>query len=273
MAALKLWGHIALVALFTAIILTFIIRTTEMSRQQLPAALFSLSIILFQTHYGTISFIRVFALILLWLCWRSHLKHQRSRLTVILSILALGTLTWSYSATGHGADQGDFSLQQWVDWLHILASSIWVGSILIFTITVPAAKSTFPVYGIMAMRLSRLATVALLTILGSGTVNIVYQVEKITALWTSVYGKLLLVKLTLVISMIMLAIINRHTSLSRLQLAKHYTDQHNGCTSTDISNPSVKTAWKFSRILAWETLLGISVLFCVALLAHEAPPR
>lgn len=49
----------------------------------------------------------------------------------------------SRSASGHAADSGDFTLVEIVDWLHIFMISTWGGALVLVSLVILLAISTF----------------------------------------------------------------------------------------------------------------------------------
>lgn len=102
-------------------------------------------------------------------------------------LVALAGLAFTRSATGHGADSGDFTLPEIVDWLHLPAICLCSGSLLaaalaVFPVVPPLAGKPAPTAD-FAHRLSRLATVILLAVILTGACQVMRMLPQRVDLW------------------------------------------------------------------------------------------
>lgn len=135
-------------------------------------------------------------------------------IVLLASAVAVGTLAW----TGHGAmDEGTGG---WIhlaaDILHLIASGAWVGALLglILLVSRPAAHVDAAHLGLTYRALHGFGTIGTLvvaTIVVTGLINgwMLVGIDKVGALATTLYGRLLLVKLALFVIMLGLASLNR----------------------------------------------------------------
>jgi putative copper export protein len=263
-----LTGALVLLTLTTLTVL--LVRTAEMSQQSLLDAFAMAPTVVQKTHYGAVWLVRVLALGILWLAWALGGAASRYRCStpITLAMLACASvIAWSYSATGHAADRGDFTLQQWIDLLHVMAGALWAGTILA---TAPIMRKLQPWtaapnrrYACAALtRLSRLATWVLLAVLASGGANAVQRLGAIGDLWTTNYGLLLVGKVCLVLAMIGLGALNRFYGLRRILAA----------TGGDPPSDVLPLLQTFRARLRLEAGLALAVLLCVSVLIHTMPP-
>ncbi|MFL9889375.1 CopD family protein [Paraburkholderia sp. RL17-383-BIF-A] len=135
--------------------------------------------------------------------------------------LALAGVALARSNGGHPVDAGLFSLPVWVDWLHLLAISVWVGLVLVTTYVVTPrvfnALSTERLNSAAYIQsLSDAATLALVILFVTGAYNGWRGVRSPGDLLQSVYGQVLLMKLALVFVAAALGGHNRFFEMPRL---------------------------------------------------------
>lgn len=266
-------------------------RTWEMSGAPLTAVGQFLPLVAMQTHYGTSWWVRMTAVLVLWLAWVAGRSSSGRGGTGALYALALAVIAYTRSATGHAGDGGMFMPAVWIDWLHLLAGGVWVGSLVAWSLIVfpallrneawqsDAAQRQLAVNGYG--RLSALSGVAVAVIALSGAYDAWEGLGTIAALGQSPYGQILLVKVTLVGGMLGLGAHNRYVKLPHLdQWAGQWGKQHPLVnklpgfsswpyrTDTEASDPLQRCA----RTVNIQALLGIAVLTAAALLHHAMPP-
>src|SRR5262249_17535555 len=111
-------------------------RSMTMGGLPLAASLRVLPTVLLHTHYGQVWFVRVAAMIALWIGWGVGRRHLPSRTVPAVMLGAAALLALTRSASGHAADWGDMSLPELMDGLHLLAGSLWGGGLLVLASTV-----------------------------------------------------------------------------------------------------------------------------------------
>jgi len=275
-----------------------LLRTAEMSNLPWRKAFSAIPLVLSATHYGMTWFVSTTAVGVLWLGWWrikrgvkkgtvSLFPEEESKLSPFLRpflyvmMLAMACVVWSVSASSHAADWGDFTLPEWMGWLHIMAGSIWLGGIMAFALVIPKpsrgpterARVLFAVY---ADRLSRLAGIALLLVLVTGAYNVWRQLDYFSDLWSSGYGRVILFKLMLVALMAAMGALSRYFNLPFL------------CHDAGVALPLrilrwLRPSWiprkgdalvrQFQRRIVMDVWLALGVLICAALLGHTMPPR
>jgi putative copper export protein len=176
-----------------------------------------------------------------------------------------------------------------VDWLHLLAASLWVGGMMyISTIFLPSLKSmslekrTGTLLATIG-RFSPLAITGVIIMAVSGPFNAVVHMNSLEQLITTAYGRTLIVKVLLVGGLLLTSAI--HVGLFRPRLAKDYkkysdsleTVQDEGTSESDATIRSSKEfkqlegqvsqqTRRLTTVLRWEPLLGVAVLVCTGLL-------
>src|SRR5699024_1556329 len=106
-------------------------RTAAMAGQSGWAVLPLLPTVLWHSHFGLVWWLRAAALV--WTTLMLVCMPRRWRMNAVLIPMLLFGLAWvaaSRSAAGHAAADGDWTLREVVDWLHLLAISTWGGSLI-----------------------------------------------------------------------------------------------------------------------------------------------
>ncbi len=135
----------------------------------------------------------------------TYAAHQPQRtaywwgVTVVVSVLLL-TLTQQ----SHAVVEGGF-LPIAADWLHVMAASLWMGGLLGFPILLigplrmMSAEARSKVLGRTVPRFSKMATLAVMSLILTGLVAILLHVPSVEGLLGSTYGWALMIKLGLAV--------------------------------------------------------------------------
>ncbi|MGH8227441.1 MAG: copper resistance D family protein [Steroidobacteraceae bacterium] len=256
------------------------------------------------THFGHIWRWRVPALCILALAWVGAKRHPRCAWLDWLMALAAAAIALTRSDTGHPADHGDFVLAVWIDWAHLMAGAVWVGSLFGMTLVVfpkllGAGARAIELTAGLFERLSTLAGAALAGVLATGIWTALQELDRFSDLWTSAYGITLDVKVLLVLSMIAVGAHNRYVRLPRLIEAAgrppkrslggallEWTTPHRHragarpSAADTVADTNAKGAGEAdaeivrgcARAVLAESLIGIAVIAAASVLLHGIPP-
>ena len=167
----------------------------------------------------------------------------------LLAVVFAGGL----SVSGHDAvDPGSSWKTEIADWLHLSAASLWIGALatmalLLWTGAPELRKAAF-------MRFSRLATVLIAVVLGAGVYLAIVRLPNLSDLWTTGYGRVLLVKIGLV-------------SFALLWGAFHHF-----VVAPALERADAGFLGRIGRSLAGESMVGMVVLLVAAILVDSRPP-
>jgi putative copper resistance protein D len=216
----RMLGIVLFVLTLTGIVL-LILRTLEMSGSSLAETLPLVATVLFQTHFGHIWTIHLIAIVILWIGWIISFSRLSSRNWMALMMSVMLILIYTYSASSHASDQGDFTLSEFNDWLHVLSTSIWGGSILsaallIFPALLKQPQQLHSLIAAVVYRLSSVSAVALAIVLVTGIYNTKLRLGDFSALFNTEYGHLLAIKLIFVSTMILIGVLNRFIFVPRI---------------------------------------------------------
>lgn len=181
--------------------------------------------------------------------------------------VALAGAALARSNSGHPVDSGLFAFPAWVDWLHLLAISLWVGLVWVTTYVVMPRLLAAPGDergngALFVQALSDASTYALIVLFLTGAYNGTRGVSTPANLWSSTYGQILLFKLALVLAAAALGGHNRFFEMPRLLAA--------------LRQPSPVTAHeplrRFGSVLHVESAILLGVVLAAAVLASSPLP-
>lgn len=180
---------------------------------------------------------------------------------VLLTALALALV----AGAGHAAAvTPDATGAIVLDALHVLATGVWVGGLvplgaLLLAASRESGADARPYAVLTARRFSRLAAACLAALVVSGVMNAIVQIGGIPALVGTTYGRLLLIKLGLLLPILLLGWLNRRVLLPRLS----------GDAPT-VGRPAMR---ELSRFVGVEAALAMVVLGVVAVMSVTPPGR
>jgi copper resistance protein D len=119
-------------------------------------------------------------------------------IALCIQMAALGVLAATKAASSHASEEGDVTLAEICQFVHLLATAVWAGAIIVSgLVVVPrfVAAGTTPALWNYGKRLSQFVTWALGVLVLSGLYVSWRDVHgTASALWTSSWGKILLTK-------------------------------------------------------------------------------
>ena len=183
---------------------------------------------------------------LLYLAWLTD-RHAFLWPAFVLGLVFASGL----SLSGHSAaDAGHSWLSELADWVHLSAATLWVGGLVQLAAVVwPAApelrRTAF-------LRFSRLATVLVALLLVAGTYLSILRLPQVRDLWTTGYGHVLLVKLSLVAIALAWGAVHHFVAVPRIQ--------REGVLGV------------LSRSMVGESAVAMAVLLAAAVLVDSKPP-
>ena len=188
-------------------------------------------------------------------------REQRSVAELLAGIgvlLAGGAALVVPGASGHAAQTAPRGWSLLFDWLHLAAGSIWIGGLVGLLVLWRSLPATGRVGGLAVAvpRFSSVALVAVATLIVSGTLASFLHFPTVASLWTTSYGRALLVKIALLLLAMALAAVNLLRTKSRLQR----------------SETGAGAARVLRRLVACEALLVAGAVFAAAVLSSLPPP-
>lgn len=182
-------------------------------------------------------------------------------------LAAVGMLLYAVgkAAASHAADAGDFTFREAVHVVHLCATALWAGSVIVAAPLLhrwsDTANHAAKEREGFCTRLSHLATMALAVVIVTGIYNATQDTAHLAApLLTVLYGRMLTLKLAFVTLAVLLGGYNRMVYLPRLQL----TAADGGVAYSDAQR-------RFNQLLAIEAVTMVAVLAVAGVLGHTSP--
>ncbi len=262
-------------------------RAAEMSAYPVRTVLPLLPAVIMKTHFGKIWTIRMTALALLAVLVLWGKKYRDAQMYLSLLFIVATVIAFTHSATGHAADSGDFSVAELADLLHLAGSLVWAGGLFVLSLIVLPAMITAgdlaarPL-AVAAARFSRLAGIAVGSIVITSLYNAWAYVGNFDALFKSPYGQAITAKIVLFILILVLAAYNRYVTVPQLHQATGHAATNKSIVNriaVSLATPMVREATRevvssrFLKSVRSEAFLMLGLLLCVALLRHEVPAR
>lgn len=200
--------------------------------------------------------------------WRSVVAGPNTAwLALLLAALAIPVTT---SMNSHAAAEGTAKLQTMVDWVHLVAGSIWIGGLvqllLAAGVIAPYVSDRAAFLGGLVRRFSLVALPTVGLIVGTGVVQSIDRLGGVDELVDSDYGYTLLAKVLLLLPLVALGALNLLVIGPRfLGYAKVQAQQLMGRIQ----------AWegRFRLAVATEVTLAAAILVATAILTNTPPPR
>jgi len=179
----------------------------------------------------------------------------------LAAVLALGAM----AIAGHAHAASPRAGAIVTDWIHLLAATVWVGGIGLIVLTwAPTVRRSGPLLRLAAMRhvlarFGRVALPAFIVVALTGSLNALIELGRVSALWQTGYGRVLMVKVALV------GLIAAASYMHALRLRPQLLAAN--------PHPEPRSERRHWRLLGAEPLLGVGVGVAVALLLAFPPPR
>lgn len=184
------------------------------------------------------------------------------RAAVVPATLALGAV----AASGHAGSATPRLTAIVLDWVHLLSAATWLGGIALIAIAwgpalrrggekarLAVAREVLPVFG-------RVALPAFLLVAVTGLASAVIQLGQPSSLWTTAYGRVLMLKVGLVALIAAASYLHAFRLRPRLLAANPH--------------PEERLERRHWRLLRAEPLIGLAVVAAAALLVtFPLPPR
>ena len=175
--------------------------------------------------------------------------------------LALGAL----ALAGHADSASPRAVAVATDWIHLLAAAVWLGGIGLMVATwSPALKAgdrglRLAVMRHVLPRFGRIALPAFGVVVDAGSLNAYIELGRVSALWDTAYGRILLVKVSLVLSIAAASYVHAMRLRPRLLAARPAPDES-----------IQRRHW---QLLRTEPFLAVGTAVAVAFLVAFPVPR
>jgi len=168
--------------------------------------------LLLDTQFGTVAEVRITLAAILGICLVYDRFLTARWLAAVAAIAFIGALAWAGHAGAGLGIEADFHVA--ADALHLVGAGAWVGGLLPFALLLRRARRdgdrTWATVALKATRrFSTLGLASVAVLIVSGLINAWFLVGSLAALVVTLYGRLLVIKLTLFAAMLAFATINR----------------------------------------------------------------
>ena len=256
---LRAWRTASCAVLACAALAYLWLQAAIMSGSPLGEAASAVSAVLTESHFGKAWSIGFAGALLAAL---SGLRKERGS-----ALFAVGLVLWvaGKAAASHAADSGDFSWREAIHVVHLFATALWAGSVIVAAVLlggfVRMADSSPRQRAAFCSALSHLATAALVVVLVTGFYNVLQDTARANAsLLEMSWGRVLIAKLACVVLAIVLGGWNRMVVLPALRMRAEQNDPAYAAQQR-----------RFDRTLAVEAVVMLAVLSFAALLGHTSP--
>jgi len=274
-----------LLVLAAAALIDLALRAMMMSGRPFTELNSVLPTVLFKTRFGYVWIAKFGLIVFLTVLWILKMRGFLNRTVVKFLSLAGGAAVGLTTAlSGHAADQGTWNGTVLMDWIHVLAISGWVGGLFAFQLHLRPSLARFPGAErktLLAEAIRRFSTVAMTAVgamLLTGIYNIWVHVHSVPLFTGTDYGKILILKVSLVVPMVLLGGMNRFYGLPILEnrdgrgLAAVLARTARSVIEKVWTRPQNMGRLCFQMLLI-EALLGLAVLACTAAITQLAPPH
>ncbi|MCP3727561.1 CopD family protein [Paraburkholderia sp. CNPSo 3272] len=258
-ATLRGWQAGLVIALALTALAYLWLQAAVMSGSRLAGAGDAVAAVLTQSHYGIAWSVGFIGALLATL---SRIANRRG-----LPLFAAGLVLWAAgkAAASHAADAGDFSVREAIHLVHLCATALWAGSVIVASVmprrAAPVADASAGQRAAFRLGLSHLATAALLVVLITGLYNVMQDTAQAgVPFFGTAWGRVLSAKLACVAAAVALGGWNRWMILPGL------------CANAQQDGPVFMAALgRFDAWLTVEALVMLAVLVFAAVLGHTSP--
>ncbi len=231
--------------------------------------------VLFTTRFGVLWIARsALALAIAGLLPTARTSRDR---WIAFAVSLLFLLTISFDS--HAAADADPLLPIIADWVHLVAASAWVGGLTHFVGGMWASRSLDPklrtrLTARLIPRFSAVALISVSVLALTGLYASILRVGSFEALNNTLYGRVLIVKLILILPMIAIGAVNLLGITPAMKLAAgDQTGRDRSSSSPKASRDLSGVVDRFQRIITSEITLGVLLFLSVALLTSSPPAQ
>jgi copper transport protein len=175
---------------------------------------------------------------------------------LVLALGAIALLTFSVGSHASAAPGSVWAIL--IDYVHLLAAAAWIGGLVLLPILIAQLRrSGLPIdhaaLWAIVRRYSVLASFAVFVLIVTGVFNSLIELPNLNSLFTSTYGRVLLIKLLIIAGLLGLAFFNNRIVHRKAGQSADFT--------------------RFNRQVAMESIGGIILMLIVAVFVQTQPPR
>ena len=198
--------------------------------------------------------------------WLDRPEGPRRSVAALLSLVgalaAAAAVLVLPGAGGHAAQTSPRGVTVMLDWLHLVSGSVWIGGLvglLVLWRSLPAPRRVAGLT-VCVPRFSNVAFVSVMLLLGTGVGESVVHLPVLAALWQTSYGKVILIKLGILLTA--MAVASGNVLRTKPQLVGAPERPETGAPAARL----------LRRLVTVEVVLVAGAVFAAALLSSLAPP-
>jgi copper transport protein len=198
--------------------------------------------------------------------WVDRPERPRRSIAELLAsggaLLAAAAVLVVPGGAGHASQTSPASLAIFLDWLHLVAGSVWVGGLiglLVLWWSLPTARRIAGLV-VSVPRFSNVALFSVLALIGSGTGAALLHLPTLASLWGTSYGLSILAKILILCTTLLLAAVNLLRTKPRLQASRTRPELGPGAASL------------LRALVGMEVVLVTGAVVAAAILTSLAPP-
>jgi len=269
---LRGWTVVCLCVLALTSVAELVLRARTLAGGDLAQSVRAVPLVLSRTHFGTIWSARMLALVAS--LSTAAVGTRRAR---VVALALAGAMALTTALSGHAADWGDVTPSVLLDWIHVLAASLWIGGVVALALVAFGPGSALAPSSVthICARFSRLAGGSLAAVVLTGVYNAWVQLPDVAAFRDTPYGRVLLAKLALVVVLVLLGGTNRYALLPRLTGVPARGLVARGVRRCRLAlfGPARVSPSRLVTVVACEAALGAAVLGLTAVLGETTPAR
>ena len=204
--ALRRLLDVTLIMLLVTTTAVLLLRTASLAEVGIAETAPFIPRVISGTTFGTLWLVRAAVILLLIMGWMLSRRALSPSGCILMAVGALITC-FCISGVSHAGDDGALTAVNVINTAHIAAGCLWGGAIIAYALMLKTAHQYTTAAS--AVRLSTLATFALVIVVTTGVINSWQRLESIEELWNSSYGLTLLFKLSFVSAMMTIGAFNR----------------------------------------------------------------
>jgi putative copper resistance protein D len=225
-----------------------------------------------ETHFGKVWLLRMALLIAvaaLVFCAGNTTKKSLSGYFLASGFFLSASLLASIGLAGHAAaaEGASFALQVFVHALHLLATGLWLGGLVPLALLLRECRRSADADAVAiaqaaTRRFSSIAVISVALLICTGSYNAWNLVGGVPPFMGTPYGKLLLIKIALLLPLLILGAVNRSRLKPELLVA-----------SLDHREPALRLIAKLRRNAIAEATFGALILLIVGFMGVTPPAR
>ena len=267
----RCFGEISLSIIFFLSLATFLLNilhlyfhASVMTDTPLKETVSVFSVFLTKTKYGRLGLIRSILLLPLIIVVFSFMRKPR-RWKALAGTIVSVLLLISLSMSGHQSVKGYMKLPFFLDMVHIISISIWIGGIFFirFCYSFFLKEKTLEFWKVFQNMITRFSNVATISVYIAGATGIALAFVRIKGpdiIINTLYGRLFIVKALVVASIFMVGGLNKFYVLPKL-----FSD------GSGVSEKAIGYKRLLYRLITFEAIAGLTVMLLTAILTHLSP--